>query len=427
MPVRKEEKESQEDLLVGAESSAVGIDIWGVCVDRDVFRVMDDFRGSEGRLKINNYFKACSFVSQFSKRNGPTISVSDMPLLRSEKMSFNTGITKKTALADYNKTIIRQLRHSGSEWLLIDGRADAYGISRIQYSDGSCDYLSSKTQHRFGISEILWSKGIENTTEDIGLDYPEEEYQRCFKRLVKFVKERYGNNIILNCAFDSTFFLDMDGLIHETSNERIVARNAFLARFNLEFVRATGCYCIKCPMYQMADAYHRWGLYTVHYIEEHYMYIDRCIQAIIDGGDGVRDRLEDLFLEYSALFASVRSGEVLSVRNGIERFQNLKEEERRDEAMEILDQMIRQGLPQAKVELAKLYGYGVFVEKDLSRAESLINEAIEDGMRSSASALFDIYWNDGDPGNYEKMIKAVEPGVEEGDRGAILRMGRACC
>jgi len=56
----------------------VKIDIWGICVNRDIFRVQDEFRGSEGRIKVNKYYKACSFVSQFTKRNGPELTLEDL-------------------------------------------------------------------------------------------------------------------------------------------------------------------------------------------------------------------------------------------------------------------------------------------------------------------------------------------------------------
>ena len=403
----------------------VSIDIWGICVSRDLFRVQDEFRGSEGRIRVNKYYKACSFMSQFSKRNGPSIGTDELSLLKSEKGAFATGIARKSALADYNKTLLKDLRGSGSEWLLIDGRADIYGVSRITYSDGSYDYLSNKTSHRYGISEILWQMGVEHKLEDIGTEYSEAEYRRSFNKLVKFVKDRYGDNVILNCSLDASFYLDFDGVLQESSSDRIAKNNAFLMRFNLDFIRATGCHYIKCPLFQTADVYHRWGLYTLHYIEEHYAYLERCIDAIVFGGDDIDRRLEELFMEYSALFAEIRAGETISLRNGIERFVAFKEEGSRDEAMALLERMIKQDFPQAKVEMAKLLAEGRFVDKDLRKALDLIQEAKDQGMGSADRDLFDILWREGDPGYYQQMVDLVLQKSEEGNKWAMQRMAKA--
>ncbi|MBR3409847.1 MAG: sel1 repeat family protein [Candidatus Methanomethylophilaceae archaeon] len=403
----------------------VKIDIWGICVNRDIFRVQDEFRGSEGRIKVNKYYKACSFVSQFTKRNGPELTLEDLQKVRSEASSFSTGIARKSALADYNKTLTKDLSRSGSEWLLIDGRADIYGVSKLTYADGSFDYVSNKTAHRYGISEILWEMGIDHTLEDIGTGYSEAEYKECFDRLVRFVKDRYGDRIILNCSLDAGFFLDFDGTIQESSSDMMAINNAFLMRFNLDFIRATGCYYIKCPMFQMADVYHRWGLYTLHYIEEHYAYLERCIETIVFGGEGVERRLEDLYFEYSVLFSQIRAGEILSIRNGIERFLGFKRDGDRDEALGILERMMSQKLPQAEVEMAKLYAEGMFVEKDFLRAESMIQKVINGGMRGAYKDLFDIYWEEKDPEFYPKMIEVVKEGSDKGHKWALERLSKA--
>ncbi len=400
----------------------VTIDIWGICVNRDIFRIQDEFRGSEGRIKVNKYYKACSFMAQFTKRNGPSLTLDDLQKARSETSPFSSGIARKSALADYNKSITRDLRGSGSDWLLIDGRADVYGVTRFTYPDGTYDYVSNKTAHRYGISEILWEMGIEHTMEDIGTGYSEAEYKRCFNKLVKFVKDRYGDRIILNCSLDADFFLDFDGMIQESSNSKAAAKNAFLMRFNLDFIRATGCYYIKCPMFQMADSFHRWGLYTLHYIEEHYAYLERCIETIVFGGDNVSRRLEELYFEYSALFAEIRAGEIISLRNGIERFLEFKDEGNREEAMGLLDRMLSQGIPQAKIEMAKLYSEGTFVEKDFPKAESLVQEALDEGMGSAYKVLFDIYWKEKNPELYPKMIDIAQTKSDQGHKWATRRL-----
>jgi TPR repeat protein len=178
-------------------------------------------------------------------------------------------------------------------------------------------------------------------------------------------------------------------------------------------------------LFQTADVYHRWGLYTLHYIEEHYAYLERCIDAIVFGGDDIDRRLEELFMEYSALFAEIRAGETISLRNGIERFVAFKEEGSRDEAMALLERMIKQDFPQAKVEMAKLLAEGRFVDKDLRKALDLIQEAKDQGMGSADRDLFDILWREGDPGYYQQMVELVLQKSEEGNKWAMQRMAKA--
>ncbi len=403
----------------------VKIDIWGSCIERDTFRVVEEKRCREGSIKVNKYFKGCAYVSQFAKRNGPVLKMTDMPLLMSEKQSMSAMLNKKCLLADYNKTVVKELKESGSEWLIISPMVDSHGICKIVYPDGKYDYVTKDVSNEYAVSEILWRKGVANNVEDLQLDYPDEDYQTALDKLVKFVKERYGDKVILDCAYDANYFLDSDGSIQEMEGSWVVRDNYFSARFNRDFIRATGCHYINSPMFQMSDVFHAWGFHPSHFIEEHYDYLMKCIETIVFGGDDKREILEDLYLEYEAKFAAIRYGEILSVSNGIGRYESLREQGRDIEALNLLNVMVKQGLPQAKVELAKLYGYGDLVEKDIPHAERLILDAKDEGYGFAISTLFDIYWDDGDPSRYAEMVEMVREDSVIKNRESQLRLARA--
>ncbi|MBR4504694.1 MAG: sel1 repeat family protein [Candidatus Methanomethylophilaceae archaeon] len=412
------------DKSVFRSKDPVTMDVWGVCASRDIFGFHRDFHEDAARFILGKNFMACSFMSQFSGRNGPELTSDDLDLLKTEFRTMTAGVAIRSALADYNKTIPDQLRESGSEWLIIDGRTDSYGLTEIEYEDGTCDYISSKASFRYGIDEILIEKGFPHKMREIKPEEIGERYSRMMDSLVAFVKERYGDKVILNCSFESDMFIDREGCLKDFSQAASAERNAFIARFNRDFYRATGCYCIKTPLFQMADAYHKWGLYPVHYLEEHYRYMEKCLDAIVSGED-VNRRLDDLYMEYSALFASIRSGEVLSVKNSMERYSAMMSEGRKEEGLELLRSMVDQGIPQAMVEMGKLHADGTLGEKDMAVAEGWMRKAIDEGYSPALYDIFDLIWDYGSPDEYGRMVEMIQEPLKDGNRIAMLRMGRA--
>ena len=143
------------DKSVFRSKGPVTMDVWGVCASRDIFGFHRDFHEDDARFILGKNFMACSFMSQFSRRNGPELTSEDLDLLKTEFRTMTAGVAIRSALADFNKTIPDQLRESGSEWLIIDGRTDSYGLTEIEYENGTCDYVSSKASFRYGIDEIL--------------------------------------------------------------------------------------------------------------------------------------------------------------------------------------------------------------------------------------------------------------------------------
>jgi hypothetical protein len=120
----------------------ISVDIWGVCVSRDVFGIVADYFLGDGDVEIN-YYKATSMITQTTVHVGPDLSAEDFygVSTATEKFSYESVVTE--AVRDYNKTMLKEMSESGSQWLVVDGRTEIYGLYEIKYADGRREYMSA--------------------------------------------------------------------------------------------------------------------------------------------------------------------------------------------------------------------------------------------------------------------------------------------
>ncbi len=113
----------------------MSVDIWGVCVSRDIFGLVSDYFLSDGDVDIN-YYRATSLITQTCDHVGPYLSVEDFYGISTstERFSHKSSITG--VLRDYNKTLLKEMSESESQWLIVDGRVETYGAYKITYEDG---------------------------------------------------------------------------------------------------------------------------------------------------------------------------------------------------------------------------------------------------------------------------------------------------
>ncbi len=161
-----------KDFSLYSGERKISIDVWGVCVSRDIFGLVSDYFLNDGDVEIN-YYRATSFITQTTGHAGPDIVPEDFYgiMTAAERFSHRSSITG--AVRDYNKTLLEEMTKSGSEWLIVDGRVETYGIFKITYADGGYEYMSAKIPEWVdAVDEILTKKGVEHEVDLIGTGYP---------------------------------------------------------------------------------------------------------------------------------------------------------------------------------------------------------------------------------------------------------------
>lgn len=211
------------DFVPCLPDAVTSMDIFGICVSRDTFGIPEDHLGGGGRVKINRYLRAVSFIALFDEHKGPIATPEDFRSIPIELYTHESAV--KNSLADFNKTGLKELKASGSEWLMVDGVCSSRGVRRITYSDGSCEFISNfLARHVYGVKAVLKNKNVRFEMETV-TEIDEELYKKRLSKFVRFVKRRYGDKIILNCASGSEGYMDKDGKYRQWSTD---------SRYNLE-------------------------------------------------------------------------------------------------------------------------------------------------------------------------------------------------
>ncbi|MBR7005957.1 MAG: SEL1-like repeat protein [Candidatus Methanomethylophilaceae archaeon] len=400
----------------------VTVDIWGVCVSRDIFSVISDYFGCDGNLKIN-YYRATSFITQFTEHVGPDLTADDFIGIETDKEFFSHRYSVTSAIRDYNKTVIRELEESNAKWLIIDWRTAVYGLKRIVYGDGTGEYMSNKTQKFVrAIDEILTRKGVEHIVEDLGLNYPGKLNRKCLNKLVEFVKKRYGSNIIMVDAEESRFYMDLNGEVKAFKDGDLEDRNAILRRFEKEFAAETKCHRIRQPDFMISDAHHRWDLRPVHYAEEYYWYAFEAMSLIMSGAEDADDRIEDLRCRCNTSIAKILGGVSTSANNQMGICKDLMKAKDYAGALKILKTLSARGEPRSMLQLGRMYAKGIGVTRDMDKAAEYMLAAHRADLGNAADTLFDMTF---DSGIGDVAFEALRESADRGRVSSMIRLGRA--
>ena len=397
----------------------IDIDVWGGCVSRDVFKTVSDYFGRDGRYRLN-FYGPTSFLAQFSEHISPDVSAEDVPGIGTA--GGNSPLVS-CVLRDCNKTAVQEMEGSGAEWLVIDGRGLAYGLVRIACRDGRNEYLSGWNKEGIdAVKETLTSKGTAYDVEDLGIDIPGKLFRRPIERLSEFVKSRYGRNVILLDAEEAKFYMDQDGNVATFGDETSDDRNDLLGRFEKEFSKESGCHRVRQPGFMVCDAYHDGGLSSAHFAEEYYWYAFESIGFIMSGAEDAEDRVEDLRSDCDSRMARMIGGMGASPGNRLGRCRLLIQDGSYEEALDILDDLSRQGEPRAMMMLGTLYAEGRDADADIAAGISYLYKAHKAGLPSAAERLFDVVYGEGP---YDIALKALRESAEAGQPGSMFRLGKA--
>jgi TPR repeat protein len=447
-PVLVSQKRVKDFPLLSGERKSP-IDVWGVCVSRDIFGIVSDyFFGMmyDGDVDIN-YFRATSFITQTTGHAGPDLVEEDFYGIKTAADRFSHKSSITGAVRDYNKTLLKEMSESGSEWLIVDGRVEIYGLYKIQYADGSFEYMSGKIPDWVGaVDEILTKKGVDHTIEEIGKGYPGALYRKSLSVMADFLKSRYGDRIILVEASGSEVYLDDQCRIQQFKREESQCRNDFLRSFEEDFVRATGCRRIRQPRFIVSDFFHKWGGSSplrcleeyspaqavlpsasggsspVHYVEEYYWYAFRAVSLYIDGDEDAEEKADLMYEECSDFMLALREGSVSSLSNVLGWCRRMIFFRRYKEAYAKLRALSDAGEPRAMVMRGEMKIRGIGTMYDMKGALHLYATAFRAGFLPASSLLFDQV---AENGPYNTAFGLLRRASLEGCRSSMSRLAIA--
>ncbi|MBP5203655.1 MAG: SEL1-like repeat protein [Candidatus Methanomethylophilaceae archaeon] len=403
-----------------SDRGKVSVDIWGVCVSRDIFGMVSDYFLSDGDVDIN-YYRATSFITQTCDHVGPNLSMEDFYGISTstERFSHKSSITG--VLRDYNKTLLKEMSESESQWLIVDGRVETYGVYKITYEGGGYEYMSAKiADWAMAADEVLTRKGVPHEIEYIGTEYPAGLYRRSLSRMAEFLKERYGDRIVLVEAEGSEVYLDEQCQIKEFKRPESSRRNQILRAFEDDFVRATGCHRLRQPRFIVSDAHHKWGgPSVVHYVEEYYWYAFNVMDLLI-GGDEDADRKADaMYEECNDLMSAYKDGSAFSLSNTLGFCRRMIKFRSFDEAYSKLKPLAASGEPRAMVMLGEMKVRGLGIRHDVKGGVALYAKAYNAGYGPAANQLFDLVV---DSGPYDTAFKLIRRSALSGRRSSMARL-----
>ena len=399
------------------------VDIWGVCVSRDIFGMVSDYFLSDGDVDIN-YYRATSFITQTCDHVGPDLSAEDFYGISTaaERFSHRSSITG--VLRDYNKTLLKEMSESESQWLIVDGRVETYGVYKITFEDGGYEYMSAKiADWAAAVDEVLTKKGVPHEMELIGTEYPSGLYRRSLSRMAGFLKERYGDRIVLVEAEGSEEYLDDQCQIKGFKKPESFCRNQVLKAFEDDFVRATGCRRLRQPRFIVSDFYHKWGgPSVVHYVEEYYWYAFNAMSLIIGGDEDAGRKTDSMYEECNDLMFAFKDGSAFSMSNMLGFCQRMVKFRRFGDAYSKLKPLADSGEPRAMAMLGEMKIRGLGVRHDVRGGVALYAKAYNAGYGPAANQLFDLVV---DTGPYDTAFRLVRKSALSGRRASMVRLAIA--
>jgi hypothetical protein len=242
--------------------SPISVDIFGSCVSRDCFSLID-----QNVLTVGQYIARQSFLSSIEKPIELPCSIEDIKL--------SSEFQKRTMVCDLQKTAFEKLGGGDEKfpWLVLDFIDERFQIGRIQNSlfTRSMEFLNSGIFPNYETVEYGWS------SEKCALQLDGEPVDERFSRFAERLDALYPNeHIILHAATFVDYYIDRstgqilrfdDSVLrtNEAQNEKLHALFALSKRY-LNNLSA----CLDYTNDYCADTSHQWGLAPCHYQPEYY-------------------------------------------------------------------------------------------------------------------------------------------------------------
>lgn len=244
------------------------VDLWGSCITREILNEDD------GKFRIGKYAYRNSFLFAFDKPI-PYDDKNFEDLSLFENSSWRVGYIKSA----FHKDLPEQLKKTESKWLLLDFYDLICDI--VEYNGG---ILTADSEVR-GLKFYKQIKDECNVTS-IDAVLEDDEMKKRFDTFIRFIKERYGKNIIFIKADVKTEFLTARRNLRPMrgwKKETLLAKKKFLNKWQKYFEENMDCHVIDNAKDYHADDLCVSGAFMVHYEKEFYEKGYKQIRKIIAG------------------------------------------------------------------------------------------------------------------------------------------------
>lgn len=249
----------------------VPVDLWGSCVTREILNEDD------GKFKIDKYAYRNCFLFAFD-RPIPYDDKNFEDLSLFENSNWRVGYIKSA----FHKDLPEQLKHSGAGWLLVDFYDLVCDV--VEYNGGVLTADNEVRALKFfkQIKKECTITSIEDILDD-------EEIKKRFDVFIRFIRERYGDNVVFIRADVKTKFLTYRRILRPLRGydpDVLLKKKQFLDKWQDYFEKHMNCHVIDNAKKYHADDLCVSGAFMVHYEKDFYEKGYRELTDIIIHGRG---------------------------------------------------------------------------------------------------------------------------------------------
>ncbi len=405
-----------------SDRKKVLIDVFGACTARDIFGFI-----SNEKFEVGKSYQL-SFLPLFDDSDIFRINP-----VSPDDLNMKTGHGRMTAAADINRTALTGLKESNAEWIVIDVCSIPKGLWEASFG-GETHYYSGDLVDRKSIERSISAKNLE--MESLKMvsydDVPDSE--NYIDLFCNFLKERYGENIILLEIKEALWHLDKEGNVSLVQDSGVEERCRQMDDYFLKFMNRLDCYYIRTPANVICDSYHHFGFNHVNYVQEWYDYANKCVELITSGDKDWLRKMDRMNIELTCLFDQIRSRNALSRTNTIRRFEekykSLSIAEEIDDLIHEMSDVVdlsNDHLMKSEIQgrIARIYRDRKDGNADADLAVEWMRKASDNGLGWAKNELFDLLWKINTPDSTLEMINLAYECASEGDALMMGRIGRA--
>ncbi len=252
--------DDREEYILNHAHKKANVDIWGSCISRTSV-------GKDEDIVIGNY-------------------IFKQPALLADRIPMEIDCPNDVSYYENNtwrmNTIIGSITHNGfsrleergTDWIVIDFYDLITEVLKIDDDYFELDDFIKRTD----FYRII--KGNHPTTY-LFEDMYDNEAELAFEPFVKFMKEHYGQNIILIRVDCKDEYIDLNGNLQYLKKDPALGqKKAYIAKFEDMFIEKTGCHVIDISKdYYASDAFPLGGAHIVHYEDAFY---EECCKEICE-------------------------------------------------------------------------------------------------------------------------------------------------
>lgn len=272
--------------------------IYGCCVSRDIFGFEEN-----NTHEVKHFLQATSQIVDFIF---PTLPKKKMTMEDMEGIELN-NFKKRCIIKDYNKELFDYFEEKADFFIidLIDiANTD---IKKVIFEDGSEHYFTNsgwfRDAYRKGLSNFFGKNKIEDINrlqvlDKVGIDAILDGLINWLKGL-GYTEEQ----IIVNEVKRARYYTD-GNIVAPFRLDIQEHVNSIMDKIHYRFKqKCPKCHIIKMPFGTYSDERHPWKLTDLHYVQDHYNYLYKCVD-IISKNPNCDDILADLWERQSNVNAN---------------------------------------------------------------------------------------------------------------------------